>query len=113
MVNKPDLSVFTNKPLVSTPRESFDEFKHLVRTAGMIPSVALRQIMKKYNCANPGASFAISMVEVAYPEIDISRHGFRFRINDSNYPNSDPNQFNDDDFDKGIEEILALPNGGW
>jgi hypothetical protein len=113
MVKKPDLSVFTNKPLVSIPRESFDEFKHLVRVAGMKPSIALRQIMKKYNCSQPGASLAISMVEVAYPEIDITRRGFRFRINDSDYPNSDPKQFSDDDFDKGIEEILALPNGGW
>ncbi len=113
MANKPELSVFTNKPLVSISKESFDDFKRWVRVDGIKPSVSLRQVMKKYDCPTPGPSLAISMVEFAYPEIDITSKGFRFRINDSAYPNSDPNQFSDEDFDKGIEEILALPNGGW
>lgn len=37
------------------------------------------------------------------------KDGLRFRLVDSAYPNSDPKQFSDEDFDKGIAELLSLP----
>ena len=55
----------------------------------------------------------INLLRFAYPDIDLGRRGFRFRIVDSGYPNSDPKQFSDEDFDKGIEELLSLPPAEW
>jgi hypothetical protein len=111
MSKKPDLVLFKTSPMTKVPRESFDEFKRWVLVDGLKPSVALRKFMDKYHCPKPDTSIPIGLVEYTYPEIDIASCGFRFRINDSAYPNSDPTQFSDEDFDKGIEELLSRPPG--
>lgn len=109
--DRPDLFVFTTTPITEIPKESYDEFKNWVLNDGLKPSVALRKLMDKYNCQKLDVSIPIHLVEQTYPDIDIARRGFRFRIVDSAYPNSDPNQFSDQDFDKGIEELCSLPPG--
>ncbi|MBI3562620.1 MAG: hypothetical protein HY080_12985 [Gammaproteobacteria bacterium] len=108
MAKKPNLVLITTLPITKVPRESFDEYKRWVLVDGLKPSIALRKFMDTYNCPKPDTSIPITLVEYTFPDIDIARLGFRFRINDSAYPNSDPKQFSDEDFDKGIEELLAL-----
>jgi len=113
MAEKPDLFLINTTPVTNLPKESAEDFKRWVLVDKLKPSVALRKMMGKYNCPEPDVTIPIKLVELTYPHIDITAKGFRFRIVDSGYPNSDPKQFSDEDFDKGIEEILALPNGGW
>jgi hypothetical protein len=111
MSKKPDLFLFTTTPITSLPMESAEDFKRWVLVDGLKPSVALRKLMEKYKCPKLDVSIPIDLLRFTYPDIDIGRQGFRFRIVDSAYPNSDPKQFSDEDFDKGIEELLALPPG--
>lgn len=109
MSKKSDLFLFTTTPPTDLPMESADDFKHWVLVDGLKPSVALRKLMQKYNCPTMDVSIPIDLVRLTYPNIDIALHGFRFRMVDSAYPNSDPAQFSDEDFDKGIEELLSHP----
>ena len=101
----------TTTPITELPMESLSAFKHWVLDEGIKPSAALRKLMEVYNCPTPDPSVPVQLVELTYPNIDLARQGFRFRIVDSAYPNSDPNQFSDRDFDEGIEELLKLPPG--
>lgn len=109
MSDKSDLTLINTAPITSLPQESAEEFKRWVLVDGLKPSVALRQLMEKYRCPNPDVSVPIDLLRHTYPDLDISRQGFRFRLVDSAYPNSDPGQFSDEDFDKGIAELLSLP----
>ena len=106
---KPDLFLINTTPIDDIPVKSFNEFTQMLLSDGMKPSVAIRSIMKKYNCPNLHDTTVIHFLERAYPNIDFGRKGFRFNVVDSAYPNSDPKQFNDKDFDDGIEELLSLP----
>jgi len=65
--------------------------------------------MEKYQCPKVDASIPITLIELTYPDLDIARQGFRFRLVDSAYPNSDINQFSDEDFDEGLDALLSLP----
>lgn len=96
---------------MSLPQESAEEFKRWLLVDRLKPSVALRRLMEKYNCPKLDVSVPIDLLRHVYPKLDISRQGFRFRLVDSAYPNSDPRQFSDEDFDKGIAELLSLPLG--
>lgn len=109
MSNKPDLTLINTAPITSLPKESAEEFKRWLLIDGLKPLVALRRLMEKYNCPKPDVSVPIDLLRYAYPSLDISRQGFRFCLVDSAYPNSDPRQFSDEDFDKGITEPLSLP----
>lgn len=111
MVDKPDLTAFTTSPITELPIESAQDFKHWVLVDGLKPSAALRKLMDKYNCPNPDPSVVIQLVELTYPNVDVSRQNFTFKIVDSRYPNSDSAQFNDEDFDRAVEELISLPPG--
>lgn len=113
MRKPPDLILMTKRTLADIPREASDDFKRWVLVEQLKPSVALRRLMDSYDCPRLDVSAPIKLIELTYPDINLGRGGFRFRIVDSAYPNSDPKQCSDEDFDKGIEEILSLPNGGW
>lgn len=90
------------------PPEAFQRFKTGVEQ-GASPATVLRQLMQTWPAQlfDPGA--VIHMLRVAYPDGDIQHGGFRFRINDSNYPHSDPDQFSDQDFDQAVARMLASP----
>ncbi|MBI3562619.1 MAG: hypothetical protein HY080_12980 [Gammaproteobacteria bacterium] len=109
MSKKPHLFLFTTTPITKIPKESFDDFKHWVLVDGLKPSVALRKMMGKYQCPQVDVSVPIECVKFTYPNIDIALNGFMFRMIDSAYPNSDPTQFSDKDFDQGLAEVLAHP----
>ncbi len=109
----PDLTVIHSQPIMEMPIESLNDFKHWVLEEGMLPSNALRKMMDKYECPNPDVSILIQLVERTYPDINIAAQGFRFYMTDSGYPNSDPNQFSDEDFDTGIKSLLEHPTKGW
>ncbi len=94
------------------PMQSLYDFKEWVLEEGMAPSKALRKVLVKYKC-NDKTSATIQLLRKTYPDIDISSGGFRFYIIDSHYPDSDPNDFSDQDFDEGIARILAIPTLGW
>jgi len=113
MSDKPHLTLFDTTPLDNLTKESLEDFKQWVLQDEIKPSVALRRAMKKYNCPKIHTTSVVHFLNLTYPNIDIGHGGFRFRIVDSAYPDSDPNQFSDDDFDKGIEELLKHPTGGW
>jgi len=65
--------------------------------------------MDKYNCPNPHVTTIVQLLRLTYPDIDFGSGKFKFKIVDSTYPNSDITQFNDDDFDNGITELLNNP----
>ena len=105
------MTPITTTPITNLPKESLSAFKHCVLDKGIKPSAALRKLMEVYNCPTPDPSVPVQLVELTYPNFDSARQDFRFRIVDSAYPNSDPNQFSDRDFDEDIEELLKLPPG--
>jgi len=113
MADKPDLTLIDTTPFNTLPRDSFDHYKKWVLEEELSPSVAIHKFMEKYNCPDLHVMTVVHMLEHTYPDVDIGRRGFRFRIVDSAYPNSDPKQFSDKDFDKGIEELLSLPPVEW
>ena len=113
MADKSDFAVVQNAPCTNLPLESAEEFKKWVLVDNLKPSVALRKLMDQYNTPNPDPNVAIELIELTYPELDAARLGFRFKVIDSAYPNSDPTQFSDEDFDKGIEELRSLPPEKW
>ena len=98
---------------VDLPMEFADNFKRWVLMDKLKPSVALRKLMEKYNCSEMDVAVPIKLLELTYPDINVTCNGFRFKIVDSAYPNSDPKQFSDEDFDQGIEELLSLPPAEW
>jgi len=113
MTNKPNLTLIDMKPLDDLPKEAYGDFKEFILGGCLKPSVALRKVMEKYECNEVHVTSVVHLLEYAYPDIDIGRQGFRFKIVDSAYPNSDPQQFSDNDFDDGIEELLSLPPVTW
>ena len=90
-------------------QEAMDDFKKWVLEDDLKPSIALQKYMEKYNNQNPHAFILIDLLKSAYPDLDIGRRGLRSRIIDAAYPNGDPEQFSDNDFDAGIEELLTTP----
>ena len=67
--------------------------------------------MKKYHPLH--TTTVIEFLAAVYPRIDLYGSDLELRILESCYPNSDPKQFSDDDFDQGIEELLSLPPAEW
>lgn len=102
MTNKPNLTLVNTILISQLPDGAVNDFK---------PSVALRKMMGKYNCYEPDSNIAIQLAQLIYPDIDISRRSFTFKIVDSGYPNSNPEQYNDADYDNSIEELRTLPPG--
>ena len=113
MSDKPDLTLIKTTPINKLPKQSFDDFKRWIMQDGLKSSVAIRQFMETFSCPDLHVTTVVHLLEYAYPNLDLGRRGFRFRIVDSAYPNSDPKQFSDDDFDQGIEELLSLPSAEW
>ena len=111
MSDEPNLVSFTTTPLTSIPQESLGDFKKWVQDDGLKPSAALRKIMDKYDCPNLDSSVLFGLIEYTFPQIDISRCAFTFKINDSGYPNSNPERYSDKDFDEAIDELKSLPPG--
>ncbi len=111
MAKKPDLALITTTPITVLPPESLEDFKTWVIEEGVKPSVSLRKLMKKYNCPKPDPSIPMRLLELTYPDVDFARNGFRFKVIDSAYPDSDVSQFSDEDFDSGVYELLTLPLG--
>lgn len=111
MTDKPPLTSITTTPINELPKESLVAFKQWVLDEGMKPSKALRKVMEEFDCPTLDPSVPIQLIELTYPNIDLARKGFRFRIIDSAYPHSDSNEFSDEDFDEGVAELLKLPSG--
>lgn len=109
-MNKSNVTVIASTPISKVPKESFEEYKRWVLDEGLSPSAALHKYMDKYNCPNPNASITIRLIEFTYPQIDISRNNFTFKIQDSGYPFVQE-QMKDADFDNLIQEMLTLPSG--
>jgi len=106
MHDKPDLTLIKTEPIDKLPMASLADFKQWILDEKLKPSVALRQLMQKYDCPNIHDMTVIELLRLTYPDIDLGDNGLRFKIIDFGYPNSDPKLFNDDDFNKGIEELL-------
>lgn len=112
MSDKADIVVLSTTPLSSIPSEAFEDFRRWVLTDGLTPSAALRKFMEKYACPNPDSLILIRFVEFTYPEIDISRNSFTFKIHDSGYPHVQK-IINDVEFNKLVEEMRTLPPIEW
>jgi len=111
MTDKPNLTLIHTTPLTDLPKESLEDFKGWVLIDGLAPSAALRKMMEKYDCPKPDSSVPIRMIELTFPEIDISRGNFTFKITDSGYPNGNLEQFSDADFDAAVEELRNMEPG--
>jgi len=92
---------------IETVMRSFKDFEKWVLEDNETPSVALRRFIEKYHPLH--TTTVIEFLAAVYPHIDLNRDGLELRILESRYPNSDPKQFSDEDFDKGIEELLSNP----
>ncbi len=112
MTDNSDSTVINMKPFDNLPKEARDDFRKLVLENEYKPSKALYSVMEKYRCEDIDVSTVIRLVEYTYPELDVSRQGFRFNIVDSAYPKNQ-SQFSDKDFDDGIQELLSLPPEQW
>lgn len=99
------------KGIIDLPEDILPDFKHWVLVDGMKPSTALRKIMEKYDCPHPDPALPIYLARYTWDDLDLGRTGLRFQILDSGYPNCDPSQFSDDDFDAGLTHLLSLPPG--
>ena len=108
MPDKPNLTLINMKPLDNLPKEGYDDFRQLILHDGLKPSKALHEIMENYQCDEIHVTSIVRLVEHTYPDLDITRQDFRFRVVDSAYPKNQE-QFSDKDFDDGIAELLALP----
>jgi hypothetical protein len=111
MADNPDLTLINTTPLSDLPDQSLEDFKAWVLNEGLQPSVALRKLIYKYNVQNPGSSLPIRLVELTYPDIDISKCDFNFKVTDSGYPNSDLDQYSDSDFDEAVKELRKIELG--
>jgi hypothetical protein len=97
--------------VIIVPKEALAYFKMEALQNGLLPSVALRKMMVKFACPLLDAGVVISLVMVTWPDADFHGSGLRARVVDAAYPNSDVKQFSDQDFDVGIQKMLAqLPN---
>ncbi len=110
MNDESNLISISNTHLDNIPKESFDNYKEWVIKDKLAPSSALHKFMNENQCPNPDSSITIRLIEYTYPEIDISRNNFTFKIHDSGYPYSDQ-ELNDKQFDELIEEMRTLPPG--
>ena len=70
MSEKPNLTLFDTSPLDSLPKESLDDFKSMVLTDAIKPSIALRTIMEKYKCSAPHVTTVVQLLKLTYPSID-------------------------------------------
>ena len=109
MSNKPDLTLIKTQPINTLPMESLSDFKQWTLMEGVKPSVALRMLIKKYNYPDIHDTTVIQLLRLTYPHIDFGSGGFRVKIIESGYPNSKPDYFGDEDFDKGITDLLVNP----
>lgn len=113
MTDKVELSLIHTAPIINLPIASAEYFRRLVLEDGCRPSVALRKMMREYDISFIDSSVPIQLLEITYPEIDLARQGFRFRVIDSAYPNGDVSQFGDAEFDSGVADLLLLPPEVW
>jgi len=110
MKDKSNLVSISNTHLDSISIESFEKYKDWVINDKLSPSAALHKFMDESQCPNPDSSITIRLVEFTYPEIDISRNNFTFKIHDSGYPFT-KKELGDNDFDALVEEMRTLPPG--
>ncbi len=89
---------------IETVFRTFKEFEAWIAEDNKKPSVALRRFMEKYHLLH--SSIVLDFLVAAYPHINFSNSDLKFRIMESGYPYCKPNQFSDEDLDKGINELL-------
>ncbi len=109
MTKKPDLTLISTTPITELPKKSADDIQRWIKIEGLKVSEALRNLIKKNNYPKPDSSVPIQLLEFTYPRIDLNRNSFRFKITDADYPNSDPKQFSDQNFDEVIETLISNP----
>jgi len=110
MNDESNLTSISSTHLDSIPKEAFENYKSWVVNDKLSPSAALHKFMDENQCPNPDSSITIRLIEFTYPEIDISRNNFTFKIHDSGYPNT-KSELNDKSFDELVEEMRFLPPG--
>lgn len=106
---KNNLTLILNNKIVDLPAMAFEEYKSMLLSEKKNPSAALRILMDKYQSPDIDPSCTLRLIEYVYPEIDTQADGFHFRVIDSAYPNSEPTQFSDDDFDQAVDHALRNP----
>jgi hypothetical protein len=110
MNDNADLAAAGPEKVYLVPPAALDWFKRAVLEDGTKPSIALRGMMREFACPELDVGVVISLIKVTWPDADFHGSGLRARIIDAAYPNSDPSQFSDQDFDNGIAQMLA---DGW
>jgi len=110
MKNKSSPISLSSSHIDSIPKESFEKYKSWVNTDKLSPSAALHKFMTEYQCPNPDSSIIIRLIEFTFPEVDISRNNFTFKIHDSGYPTIEKG-LDDNGFDELVEEMRTLPPG--
>ncbi len=92
------------------PDAAFADFRKAVLEEGAKPSVTVRALMEKYRCPEPDVIAIMLLLEATWPEVLYwNDRSLRSYIYDAAWPNGDPKQFSDDDFDAAIADMLDNP----
>ena len=105
-----NITSIASTTLADLPEDILDIYKSWILNRNLSPSSALNMLMSEYRCPNPDSSVIIRLIEYTYPEIDISRNNFTFKISDSEYPYI-KNNMSDMDFDELVREMRSLEPG--
>lgn len=110
MTNTPRLTPLNSEPVQKMPENSKDDFIRWVKE-GQKTSEAVKSLIEKYQLTELHTLVTIELIEAAYPGIDLSP--FRGYIVDSNYPFGNPDDLDDQEFDKRIKELWENPPEAW
>ncbi len=91
------------------PDAAFDDFRKAVLEDGTRPSAAVRALMLKYRCPEPDSYAITLLLQATWPSVYWNERGLCSLVLDSAWPNGDPEQFSDADFDAGIDDMLNHP----
>lgn len=94
------------------PDAAFADFRKAVLEGGAKPSSTVRALMAKYRCPEPDAYAITLLLKATWPDVYWNERSLCSYVLDSAWPNGDPKQFSDADFDAGVADMLDNPPAG-
>lgn len=91
------------------PDAAFADFRKAVLEDGAKPAATVRALMAKYRCPEPDVYAIMLLLEATWPDVSWNARSLRSYMYDAAWPNGDPAQFSDADFDAGVADLLANP----
>lgn len=104
--DKPDLYLITAPLIESFPTQSVNQFATDIH-AGLSPSKALNNFISNNACSTLDSSVIIDLLKQTYDGLEVMH--FSGLLHDSGYPFGNPEDMDDDAFDKLISETYRHP----